>query len=184
MQYPLLTERLGIRPLVLTDLDSFVGYRQDPSIARFQSWEPTYSEHEARELIESQAGVFLPAKGQWLQLGLRDLVSDELVGDLALHSVVEGEGVFELGFTIAKRHQGQGYAKEAAAMLITYLVAEVGATKFVANTDRRNAASIAVLLALGFRRDSSRTWEENFKNEDVIMDYFETGLLSQGSINT
>jgi RimJ/RimL family protein N-acetyltransferase len=69
-------------------------------------------------------------------------------------------------------------------MIITHLVAEVGATKFVANTDRRNAASIAVLLALGFRRDSSRTWEENFKNEDVIMDYFETGLLGQGSINT
>jgi RimJ/RimL family protein N-acetyltransferase len=106
------------------------------------------------------------------------------VGDLALHSVVEGEGIFELGFTIAKRHQGQGFAKEAAAMIITHLVAEVGATKFVANTDRRNAASIAVLLALGFRRDSSRTWEENFKNEDVIMDYFETGLVGQGSINT
>jgi aminoglycoside 6'-N-acetyltransferase len=169
---------------VLADLDSFVGYRQDPSIARFQSWEPAYPEHQARELIESQAGVFIPDKGQWLQLGIHNLVSDELVGDLALHSVVEGEGIFELGFTIAKRHQGQGFAKEAAAMIITHLVAEVGATKFVANTDRRNAASIAVLLALGFRRDSSRTWEENFKNEDVIMDYFETGLLGQGSINT
>jgi aminoglycoside 6'-N-acetyltransferase len=184
MQYPLLTERLSIRPLVLADLDSFVGYRQDPSIARFQSWEPTYSEHQARELIESQAGVFLPDKGQWLQLGIHYLVSDELVGDLALHSVVEGEGIFELGFSIAKRHQGHAFAKEASAMLITYLVAEVGAKKFVANTDRRNAASIAVLLALGFKRDSSRTWEENFKNEDVIMDYFETGLLGQGSINT
>ena len=169
---------------MLADLDSFVGYRQDPSIARFQSWEPAYPEHQARELIESQAGVFIPDKGQWLQLGIHNLVSDELVGDLALHSVVEGEGIFELGFTIAKRHQGQGFAKEAAAMIITHLVAEVGATKFVANTDRRNAASIAVLLALGFRRDSSRTWEENFKNEDVIMDYFETGLLGQGSINT
>jgi aminoglycoside 6'-N-acetyltransferase len=183
MQYPLLTERLSIRPLVLADLDSFVGYRQDPSIARFQSWEPAYPEHQARELIESQAGVFIPDKGQWLQLGIHNLVSDELVGDLALHSVVEGEGIFELGFTIAKRHQGQGFAKEAAAMIITHLVAEVGATKFVANTDRRNAASIAVLLALGFRRDSSRTWEENFKNEDVIMDYFETGLVDQRSIN-
>jgi hypothetical protein len=184
MKYPLLSKRLSIQPLVLTDLDSFVGYRQDPAIARFQGWEPTYSEHEARELIESQAGVLLPHKGQWLQLGLHDLVSDELVGDLALHSVVEGEGIFELGFTIAKRHQGQAFAKEAAAMLMTYLVAEVGATKFVANTDRRNAASIAVLLALGFRRDPSRTWEENFKNEDVIMDCFETGLLDQRSINT
>ena len=184
MQYPLLTERLSIRPLELTDLDSFVAYRQDTSIARFQSWEPTYSEHEARELIESQAGVFLPDTGQWLQLGLHDLFSDELVGDLALHSVVEGEGIFELGFTIAKRHQGQGFAKEAAAMFITYLVAEVGATKFVANTDRRNVASIAVLLSLGFRRDPSRTWEENFKNEDVIMDYFETGLMGQRSMNT
>ena len=183
MQYPLLTERLSIRPLVLNDLASFVSYRQDPSIARFQSWDPAYSEHEARELIESQADVSIPDKGQWLQLGLHDLVSDELVGDLALHSVVEGEGIFELGFTIAKKHQGQGFAKEAASMLLSYLVAEVGATKFVANTDRRNVASIAVLLALGFLRDPSRTWEENFKNEDVIMDYFETGLSGQRSTN-
>ena len=70
MAYPILTERLSIRPLAMVDLDTFVSYRQDPEIARFQSWETTYSKNQAIDLIESQAVSVLPKKGEWLQLAI------------------------------------------------------------------------------------------------------------------
>jgi RimJ/RimL family protein N-acetyltransferase len=173
MPYPLLTERLSIRPLALTDVGSFVAYRQDPVIARFQGWEPTFSAEDARTLIESQAGVSIPDKGEWLQLAIHDRVSGELVGDLALHSAKEGDGVLEIGFTISPAFQSQGFAHEAASRLMKYLFADVGVTKFVAKTDNRNTASIKVLLALEFVRNPSRSLTEDFKNEQVTMDYFE-----------
>lgn len=174
MFFPLKTERLSIKPLSLADLDSFVEYRRNPAIARFQSWEPTYSTEDARTLIESQDGVSIPEKGQWLQLAINHRETGDLVGDLALHSLAEEEAAFELGFTIGQAHQRQGFATEAASMLMQYLFTEIGAVKLVANSDRRNTASVRLLETLGFERVQSRSWTENFKNEEVTMDHFET----------
>lgn len=173
MSFPILTERLTIRPLTMGDLDTFVTYRQYPDIARFQGWETTYSKEQATDLIESQAGLVLPEKGSWLQLAIHSLLSNEHVGDLAIKSVEEEDSTFELGFTIAKQHQGQGFAKEAASKLMSYLVLEAGAQRFVATTDSRNSASIKVLSSLGFKQNVSKGWTENFKNEEVTVEYFE-----------
>ena len=174
MSYPILSERLSIKPLVMADIDTFVAYRQDPDIARFQGWEITYSKNQAIDLIESQAGLLLPEKGGWLQLAIYKLVGQEHVGDLAIKWVEEEDSTFELGFSIAKQHQGQGYAKEAASTLMTYLVSEAGARKFIATTDSRNNASIKVLSALGFKQNVFKGWTETFKNEKVDLYYFET----------
>ena len=171
MDYPLLAQRLTIQPLAGEDLLDFVSYRQDPEIAKFQSWDTNYSKEQALALIESQAGVLIPAKGNWLQLALHHSESNELLGDLALHSLTEDE--FEIGFTIAKQHQGKGFAKEAASALITHLFRELGAIRFIANTDSRNAASISVLRALGFVQDPSKSVVEVFKNEMVTVHHFE-----------
>lgn len=176
MLYPILTERLGIRPLNMDDLDTFVTYRQGPDIARFQGWETTFSINQAIDLIESQNGSVLPEKGEWLQLAIYSLISHEHVGDLAIKSVEDEDSTFELGFTVAKQHQGQGFAKEAASKLISYLVSEVGAKKFIATTDKRNSASIKVLSALNFKQDVSKGWTESSKNEVVAVDYFEISL--------
>lgn len=137
MKYPLLTPRLSIEPLSIADLASFVSYRQDPEIARYQGWDASYSREQAIELITSQQGVLLPDLDDWLQLGIRSRDTGELLGDLAIHTVevdaevevgvdVEDEvaqTVFEIGFTIATQHQGKGFAREAAAVLMNTLKA-------------------------------------------------------------
>ncbi len=157
----------------MIDLDTFVAYRQDPDIARFQGWETNYAKNQAIDLIESQAGSMLPEKGEWLQLAIHRLGSREHVGDLAIQSVEDEDSTFELGFTIAKPYQGQGFATEAASRLISYLISEAGAKKFIATTDSRNTASIKVLSALGFKQNSSKGWTETFKDEVVNVEYFE-----------
>lgn len=172
MKYPWVTQRLSIEPLGFDDLAAFVAYRQDPEIARFQSWEITYSEKQATDLIESQAGVLMPSPGKWLQLALHDKVTGELVGDLALHASEANESEFEIGFTIAKEKQRQGFALEAASQLIDYLFSEFRATKIIAQTDRRNIGSIELLKALGFQKDPEKRWTEHFKGEDVVVEYF------------
>jgi RimJ/RimL family protein N-acetyltransferase len=173
MPYPLLTDRLSIEPLAMRDLDSFVSYRQEPEIARFQGWEPSYSKAQAIDLIESQTGVELPSKGQWLQLAIHNRVSGEHLGDLAIHRLEDTDPAYEIGFTIATKHQGNGFAKEATRELMNYLRLQ-GATKFIAATDRRNTSSIKVLTGLGFEIKPSKSWSEEFKNELVTVDYFET----------
>lgn len=173
MSYPLITERLTIQPLTHADLETFVAYRQDPEIARYQSWEPSYSKAQATELIDSQEGVLLPGKDQWLQLAIHNRFSGELVGDLAIHSTEDDHSIFEIGFTLAGKQQGQGFAKEAAQKLLAHLELQ-GATKFFASTDSRNTPSKKLLTALRFELQPSKGWAEQFKGELVKVEYFET----------
>ena len=171
--YPLVTDRLSIEPLAMRDLAAFVAYRQNSDVARYQSWDTSYSEEQAVALIDDQAGVLLPAKGEWLQLAVHSKESGQLLGDLAVHRIADEESAFELGFTMAPEHQGKGYAREAAAKLLDYLFTSAGAQKVIACTDRRNESSMRVLLALGFEAVPEKTWTEEFKGETVTVDYFE-----------
>jgi RimJ/RimL family protein N-acetyltransferase len=171
--YPLLTERLSIEPLALSDLEPFVKYRQNPEVARYQSWDGSYSVAQGRELIESQAGLVLPESGQWLQLAIHDRKSGTLIGDLAIHSLENELNCFEIGFTLANQFQRRGYGKEAAERLLEHLVTQAGAKKFIATPDSRNQASIRLLLALGFEQRQEKAWTEEFKGETVAVFYFE-----------
>ncbi len=176
MPYPLLTERLRIQPLAMGDIDTFVQYRQDPHIARFQSWDCSYSRDQAIELIQSQLGFVTPDLGDWLQLAIHLSISNAHIGDLAIHRVANQDGVFELGFTIATQYQRQGYAKEAVRALIEFLRAEAGATRAIATTDSRNISSIRLLESMNFMQDRTKSWTEEFKGEVVTVDYFEKDL--------
>ena len=179
MTYPLRAERLTIQPLSLDDLDAFVTYRRDPSVALFQSWDTSYSSEQGRALIEGQAGVLLPAPGEWLQLAIHSINDGELLGDLALHRLDDPQLTFEIGYTLAPLHQGKGFAREAVARLLQFLGNEVGATKVIATPDRRNEPSIRLLTALGFQLIPSKSWNEDFKGENVTVDYFEINLESK-----
>jgi RimJ/RimL family protein N-acetyltransferase len=172
MAYPLITERLSIQPLTIADLETFVEYRQDPEVARYQSWDTSYSHSQAEELIQSQNGVLLPEKGDWLQLGIHLGVSGELIGDLAIHRLDTESLEFEIGFTLARQFQGNGYAREALLALRDYLINEVGITKLEASTDRRNLSSIKLLETVGFHRVQARTFSEEFKGEIVTVDVY------------
>lgn len=172
MNFPLRTSRLIIEPLAPRDAPSFANYRSDPEIARYQSWDTPYSEAQAIALIESQVGLQLPPKGEWLQLAVRIQATDAHIGDLALHTL-EDDRDFELGYTIAKAFQGQGYAKEATAALIDFLIRNHDARRFIATPDSRNEPSIKLLHALGFTQRPEKSWCEFFKGEDVTVEYFE-----------
>jgi len=41
--FEIVTERLSLRPFRVDDLAAFVAYRSDPEVARYQSWDSTYS---------------------------------------------------------------------------------------------------------------------------------------------
>ena len=173
MAYPLFTQRLSIEPLGNRDLGRFVAYRQDPDVARYQSWDISYSGQQAMELLQSQENVLIPSTGNWLQLAIHDQETGELLGDLALHSLDQEGLFFEIGFTLARANQGKGIAREALSRLIQYLFVEVGAISVFANCDKRNLSAIRLLLSLGFEEIPSKSWTEQFKNELVQVRHFE-----------
>ena len=154
---PIVTERLVLRPFRDEDLDALVAYRNDPDVARYQDWDGI-SHEDALRLVQAHTQTSLGAPGRWQQIAL--VRGGELVGDLGLFLSADGRSAV-LGFTLARRYQGLGFAREALAGLIGALFERAELERLEAVTDTRNAPAMALLERLGFIVAS--TADANFK---------------------
>jgi RimJ/RimL family protein N-acetyltransferase len=68
----IVTERLLLRPFNADDLPAFVSYRSDPEVARYQSWDASYSIADGERFLASQRDVALGSPGEWVQLAAVD----------------------------------------------------------------------------------------------------------------
>lgn len=169
MPFEIRTPRLLIEPLGAADITAFVAYRREPSVARWQSWEPSYSEHDARHLVDAQPSG-IPEPGGWMQLAIRDASGVGLYGDVAVHSLQEQPGTFEIGMTLAPAAQGQGIAAEAVAHVVDYLFRVSRAHRVVAACDARNKAVARLLRRVGMRHECQHIEAEYFKGEWATID--------------
>jgi RimJ/RimL family protein N-acetyltransferase len=167
----LTTARLTVEPLAERDVDAFTGYRRDPDVARYQSWDIDWSRADAARLVADQPDDLQgPAPGRWLQLAVRETASGRLLGDLALHRCHDQPDTFEVGVTLARSSQGRGVATEALRALLDLLFDHEHAHRVVASCDARNDSVARLLTRLGFRRESRQVDADWFKGEWTTLD--------------
>ena len=159
------TERLILRPFRPGDLAEFVAYRSDPDVARYQSWDSTYSTAEAESFLDAQRGLVLGQPGEWLQLAIVDRETSALHGDCAVRVVADQPATAEIGVTLAPASQGRGLATEALTALLTELFERLGIHRVFAETDDRNLATHRLLERLGFRCEARLVEADWFKDE-------------------
>ena len=141
------SERLFLRPGWPEDRRELFERIADEGVIRNLARAPwPYSEDDAQSFLANAAHPRLPM----FVVTLPGASGAELVGSAGLH---EGEdGRPEIGYWIARRCWGQGYATEASRALLRVAQAlghrEVTAFHFV-----DNPASARVLEKLGFRRN-------------------------------
>lgn len=164
----LTTTRLRIAPLTRADVPAFVAYRQDPDVARWQSWDVTYSSAEATDLVDTQ-GTSLPSPGEWLQLGAHARDTDVLLGDVAVHTLSDQPDTYELGVTMSRAAQGSGFATEAMSAVLAHLFA-VGAHRVVAFSDARNEPVARLLTRIGMRHEGRQVDADWFGGEWTTLD--------------
>ena len=134
------------------DLPAFHACRNDPNLARFQSWEAFSLTEAAAFIREHQArGVGLP--GQWLQIAIALRETDELIGDCAFKLHKDDVRQATIGVTLARKYHRHGYAVEAMTCLLNHLFDTMKLHRVVADTDPENAASWKLLERLGLRRE-------------------------------
>jgi RimJ/RimL family protein N-acetyltransferase len=159
------TERLRLRPFEAGDLAAFVAYRRVPEVARYQSWDTTYSPLDAERFLVEQRQVVLGQPGAWVQLAAVDRASGELCGDCAVRVAAGQPATAELGVTFAPGHQGRGLAREALTAVIGRLFDEFRVRRIYAETDDRNVAVHRLFERLGFRCEARLVEADWFKGE-------------------
>lgn len=148
---PIVTARLTLRRFVAADSATLAQYRSDVEVARYQSWSTPYPVAAAARLIDDQAHLDGPARGEWLQIAAT--LDGELIGDVAVRLSDDGNTA-RIGYTLATAHQRHGFAGEAVGAVVARLF-ESGVHRIQASLDARNVRSARLLERLGFRHEGT-----------------------------
>jgi RimJ/RimL family protein N-acetyltransferase len=146
------TERLILRRFSDDDLAQFLAYLNDPFVARYQTWE-SYSEEQARGVIEEQKEMEPGLAGKWFTFALEHKETKKLVGHIALSLKEQDQQQAEIGFTLARQFHGKGLAREATARVLDYVFDVLGLHRVIAIADCENESSVNLLERLGMRRE-------------------------------
>ncbi|HLA67889.1 MAG TPA: GNAT family N-acetyltransferase [Acidimicrobiia bacterium] len=149
MFQPIRTARLLIRGMVATDAEEFWRRRSDPEVARHQNWALPYPRETAERIATEVGAMDGPENGEWWMATVVDPETGDQVGELALHLSEDGHTA-EVGYTLARRHWGRGYAVEAVEALVRYLFETLGVTRAFGMLHPDNRASAMVLERTGF----------------------------------
>lgn len=133
-------------------METFVAYRADPDVARYQGW-TDFTLERGRAFIEALQEAEPGVPGEWYQFALEDRSDGTLVGDLALKVDEDEPREAEVGFTLAPDQQGKGYGTEALEAFLGYAFETFGLHRVVAVTDALNAPAAAMLDRVGLRRE-------------------------------
>ena len=160
----LVSDRIRIRRFADGDAAAFRAYRNDPDVARYQSW-ISYTDEEAAEFVAVMKSTPVGIAGFDVQLAIERHEDELLIGDCYLAIDRHERRQAEIGFTIARHCQGQGYGTEAVTLLLDYLFDVLKLHRITATADTRNAASVALMERLGMRREAHFRKHLWFKGE-------------------
>ncbi len=161
------TPRLILRRFRESDLEPFLIYRNQPEVARYQSW-IRWSRDQGIEFVRDQQQVDPGDLGRWFQYAMELKETRELVGDCGLCVKVAVPKTAEIGFSLAPEHQRKGLASEAVAAVVDHAVRELGVQRIIAVVMRDNDRSAALLSRLGLRHGSpERVWFKGQWNEEL-----------------
>lgn len=146
------TPRLRLRRFCDADLPRFMAYRNDPDIARYQSWD-SISHPEAQALIQEQRTIPPGVPGVGMQIAIESKETGLLAGDCYFCIAANDPKQAEIGYTLAADAQGHGLATEAVEAWLTYAFRAYHLHRVTALLDVENHRSAALLERLGFRRE-------------------------------
>lgn len=146
------TTRLNVRHLKLSDLTDFHIYRSNPEVTKYQGFDVMTIE-QAEEFIKNNSKKHFGKAGEWVQYGIENKETKQLIGDCAIKLEQYDTRIAEIGITISHLEQKKGYAKEVMIGILTFLFDTKEIHRVVETVDAENIASINLLKSTGFKQE-------------------------------
>lgn len=146
------TKRLIIRPIALDDKNEIFEYRSDREANKYQGWIPTTVGDV--ETFIGKISKQINEPGTWFQFVITEKETQKIVGDLGVHFFDSENMQVEIGCTVNKYFQHNGYATEAVKKVIDYLFKEQSKHRIIASIDPENENSIRLVERIGFRKEA------------------------------
>ncbi|MGT2715952.1 GNAT family N-acetyltransferase [Streptococcus respiraculi] len=156
------TERLKLRPMVVTDLEDYHAFTSDDELLK-------YNYHAHKDKRESLEGLVMYNMASPLGRYAIELNENQrMIGNIVLY-LNEGQDVASIGYTLHANYHHQGYAIEAALALKELFWQIADLKTLTASCDSRNSASEKVMKKLGMQLARRREGAKNLRGEIVTM---------------
>ena len=146
------TARLRLRAHRLDDLEPALAMWSDPVVTRYVGGKPSTEQQTWSRMLGYAGHWALLGFGYW---ALEEKSSGEYIGELGFANFKRDiadsmRDVPELGWALAARVHGRGYATEAVRAAVAWGDARFGAARTVCLIDPENLASIRVAEKCGY----------------------------------
>ncbi len=160
------TARTRLREITVDDAPFICALLNEPSFLRYIGDRSVRTPDDAAQFIESRYRQSYVDHGY----GLYVIESREDATPFGICGFVRRAALphADLGFALLSPYEGQGYASEAAAAVLTHGRDVLGLTRVLAIAQADNSRSHALLLRIGFARDGVIT----MPGEDVPLALF------------
>jgi RimJ/RimL family protein N-acetyltransferase len=168
--YPVLTERLRLRPFTRGDVDAVYAYRSREDVARYL-FDVALSREECAMAVQQRIGqVALEATDDKVILAVDERATGQLIGEVSLIWRSVEARQCEIGWIFNPERHGKGFATEAARALLDLAFGPGDMHRVMARCDARNLASSRLMERLGMRREAhfrehtivKGEWDEEF----------------------
>lgn len=164
-QYPIVTDRLLLRPFTMDDLEELHAIQSRADVTRYLLW-GVRDRDEVRDVLSRRLEMStLDKEGDILVLALELRQTGALVGDVNLVWVSAEHSGGEIGFVLHPDYHGKGLAAEASSALLVLGFDDMGLHRIIGRCDARNTASAGLMERLGMRREAHFRMNEWVKGE-------------------
>ena len=141
--------RVLLRPFALGDVPAVLAYASDPEVTRHLQWDAYDDPPTAASFIRSTLG----GGDTWFARAIVLRETDAVIGGADLRVVSPPDRRAELGYGLARAYWSNGYATEAARLLVGFGFERLGLTRIQAACAVENERSISTLERIGMRRE-------------------------------
>lgn len=146
------TKRLILREFQADDWKPTHTYQNDPRYLRFYDRDGM-SPADTQALIAAFLGFEAERPRRNTQLAILLASTGELIGNVGVRRESPDHPVADMGYELAPKHWGHGYATEAARAMRDWAFGDEGLARLHAHCIADNDASARVLEKLGMRRE-------------------------------
>ena len=172
---PFETARFRVRLVTRADLPALLVVNGDAAVTQFLPYDTWRAMSDAEAWLgrveKSQA------TGTALQFVIAENATDYAIGTALIFRYDEGSARAELGYVLGRAYWRTGAMFEALHALIDQAFGAMALRRLEAEVNPHNAASIALLERLGFKREGLS--RERWVNKGVPTDVVTFGLLSR-----
>ncbi len=141
-------DNVNLRKVTKSDAQSIYEYARDKEISRYTFIPHPYKLRDALRFIRLTHQQI--RKGREYHLGIELKDTDQIVGMVGLAGVNQRDRNAEVGYWLARKYWGRGYATEALRLMLWYGFSELKLIRIWARVMHPNLASARLLENVGF----------------------------------